>query len=814
MNEALEAWFERRGWQPFDFQLESAAAWRAGEHGLIHAPTGTGKTVAAMLGPLEDALERGGAGQKQAPPLRVLWITPLRALAQDTAAGLRELLTDLDLPWTLDLRTGDTGSSARARQRRRLPSVLVTTPESLSLLLSYSDTQRQLAQVATVVVDEWHELLASKRGTLLELALARVRSLAPYARIWGLSATLANLDEALATLTGGAPNARLIRGEVPRALHIDSLRPAPGERFPWAGHLGTRMVQPVVEAIEASEGSTLLFTNTRSQAEHWFEALLRARPDWIETFALHHGSLDRNLRTRVEQWLRAGTLRCVVATSSLDLGVDFSPVARVIQVGSPRGVGRLIQRAGRSGHAPGRDSAILCVPTHALELLEIAAVRARAEAGTIEARPPLTGCLDVLAQHLVTLAAGGGFEPGPTLAEVRTTVAFAHLSDAEWQWTLDFIARGGDALKAYPEFRRVQEDADGRYTIPEKRHLQRHRMGIGTIVADAAMQVRFIGGGRLGTIEESFISRLKPGDVFGFAGRTLELARVRDLTAYVRIARRRRSTLPRWQGGRLPLSDELAGGMLERLADWAADREASPELNAIAPILDLQARWSRLPQPGELLIEDVRSREGRHLFFYPFAGRAVHEGLAALIAWRLSRRAKSTLRTAVNDYGFEVVGRGLDAPEDEAGLRALLDGDDLAGELEQCLNAGEMARREFRDIARIAGLVFEGYPGRGKSARQLQASTGLMFDVLGRHDPDNRLLDQARRAVFERQLDLDRLARALERIATEALVRRAPPRLTPFAFPLWAERIQHQVSSESWRERVERMAAQLERAAG
>jgi len=808
----IAQWFTDRCWQPFAFQREAWDAWAAGEHGLIHAPTGTGKTLAAWLGPVRAGLAAGDDTRRHPPPLKVLWITPLRALAADTAANLGEPLADLGLNWTLERRTGDTGSSARQRQRRRLPTALVTTPESLSLLLSYADMQRQLASVETVVVDEWHELLASKRGTLLELALARLRAMAPGLRIWGLSATLANLDEALAALTGNA-GGRLVRGLVPHELRIDSLRPDTMERFPWAGHLGLTQLEPVIEAIAASS-STLVFTNTRSQAERWFEAILRARPDWLERTALHHGSLDRDVRRRVEDGLRAGWLGCVVATSSLDLGVDFSPVERVIQVGSPKGVARLIQRAGRSGHGPGRTSAVLCVPTHALELLEVAAARRKSDAGRVEARRPLRHCLDVLAQHLVTLAAGGGLKPEAARAEVETAYGFAGLADADWRWVLDFITRGGDALQGYPHFRRVADRGDGVFVVRERAVAQRHRMGLGTITADAAMEVRFVSGGRIGTIEEGFISRLRPGDVFLFGGRMLELARVRGLTAYVRRASRRSSAVPRWQGGRMPLSTELADGMLACLDDVAAGRAVEAELDTLAPILTLQQRWSALPGTGRVLAETVRSREGVHLFAYPFAGRHAHEGLAALVAWRLSRHQRVTLRTAVNDYGFEIVGRGLAVPAGEDLRTLLLPGDDLAGEIEACLNAADMARQRFREIARIAGLVFQGYPGQGKSARQLQASSSLVFDVLARYDPANRLLDQASREALMHELDGERLRQVADNIGSAEIVHTHPPRLTPLAFPLWAERSQQRVSSESWVERVQRMVERLERAAG
>lgn len=806
----LAGWFDARGWRPFEFQREACAAYLRGESGLIHSPTGSGKSLAAWLGPLAEAAAAGG------PPggLRVLWITPLRALAADTRENLAEAAAALATEgseWRVEVRTGDTSQSVRTRQRKRPPEALITTPESLSVLLSYADGASWFRRLACVVVDEWHELLGTKRGVQLELCLARLRGIAPGLRTWGLSATLANLAEARDVLLGPGAEGRLVRGQAPKTVRIRSVLPETLERFPWAGHLGIRLLPAVVEAIE-SRGSTLLFTNTRSQAELWFQGLVDARPDWVGRIALHHGSIDRKLRRRIEDGLRAGELRCVVCTSSLDLGVDFSPVDQVMQVGSPKGVARLLQRAGRSGHQPGAVSEVLCVPTHAFELVEIAAARRAAEQGRIEARRPLTRSLDVLAQHLVTVALGGGFEAEAMRAEVARTHAFAGMTEAEWGWVMDFVTRGGQALQGYPQYRRV-EALDGRYRVTDRGIGQRHRMGIGTIASDTAMNVRWLTGGSLGTIEESFVSRLERGDCFLFAGRLVELAQVRDMTAYVRRTKKGRRTVPRWQGGRMPLSTELADSVLEVLGAAQAETSGPAEVIAVADLLELQRRWSRLPVPGELLVEITRSREGVSVFCYPFAGRLVHEGLATLLAWRLSRETPATFTLSANDYGLELLTR--DEPAiDEARLAGLLDPGDLEGDLLACMNTSEIAKRQFRDIARIAGLVFQGYPGRGKSTRQIQASSGLIFDVLERYDSGNLLLDQARREVLENQLETRRMRAALTAIGRKNIVIERPERLTPLAFPLWAERLQSQIlSSETWRDRVERMAASLERAA-
>ena len=805
---ALRAWLDARGWQLFDFQRETIAAYLAGESGLLHSATGSGKTLAAGLGPL---LEARLADARDEPSAILLWVTPLRALASDISANLQAVVDGLGLPWTVGLRTGDTGSAARARQRRRLPAVLVTTPESLSLLLSYPDTVRQLRRARAVVVDEWHELLGNKRGVLLELTLARLRALAPALRVWGLSATLGNSEEAMRVLLGPQRSGRLIASGAERPVVIDTLIPTTLDRFPWGGHIGLKQLDAVADAI-AGARSTLVFCNTRFQAEAWYDALLRHRIEWVDRIALHHGSLDRNLRSRVEEMLRDGRLTCVVATSSLDLGVDFTPVDQVIQIGGAKGVARLLQRAGRSGHGPGRASRLRCAPSHALEMLEYAAARRAVAAGRIEARRPLRNCLDVLSQHLVTRVLGEPATPATLLAEVRDSHAFAELEAGPWQWTLEFLLRGGPALKAYPEYRRLVQNDDGTLQVGSVGIGRRHRMGIGTITSDAAMQVQWLGGGRIGTVEEAFISRLQPGDRFMFGGRVLELVRVRDMTAFVRRAPNVKRAIPRWVGGRLPLSSELADGVLELCEAFAAGRIEEPELAALAPLLTVQTDWSALPARDLLLAESIETRDGHHLFVYPFAGRLVHEGLASLIAWRIGQRQPATFTTAINDYGFELL--TADALTiDEALLREVLSPEQLAADVLACINAGEMARRRFREIARIAGLVFQGFPGAGKSTRQVQASSGLVYDVLERHDPTNQLLDQARREVLEQELDASRLTDVLGRSRSQRIVLTKPERLTPLAFPLWVDRIQTRLSTERWQDRVARMLGVLERAA-
>jgi ATP-dependent Lhr-like helicase len=812
------AWFTQRGWKPFAFQR---VVWRdmaLGTSGLVHAPTGTGKTLAAWFGALARSRAVGPSDR-----LRVVWLTPLKALAADTVRALEQPLADLStdwLPgrWKIGLRTGDTSATERRRLRERPPTALVMTPETLSIMLSLEDAHEVFAGLETIVVDEWHELLSTKRGVQTELALARLRALAPDVITWGLSATLANLDEAVAALVGPAraADARLVQARVPRRLEIETLIPRPMERFPWAGHMGMRLLPQVVERIDAA-ATSLVFTNTRSQAERWFEAIGAARPDWKPLIALHHGSVDRELRSAAEEGLRRGRFKCVVATSSLDLGVDFGPVEQVFQVGSPKGIARLLQRAGRSGHAPGATGRLICVPTHALELIECAAARQSVAAGVVEARRPLTGALDCLAQHLVTVACSGGFREQELRAEVSGTRAFAALDDASWRWAIDFATRGGPALSAYPNFARITERF-GRWYVASKAIARLHRMSIGTIAGDATVDVKWLRGGRLGTVEESFVSRLNPGDRFLFAGRPLALFQFDGLTAWVKRARGASALqVPRWNGGRMPLSTLLSKAVLDLVQSAARDDTAPrrsvggrlPEVQAVLPLLQTQARWSRLPADDCLLIERVQSRDGHHAFLFPFAGRLVHEGLAALVAWRIAQRRPSTFTMAATDWGFELAGREpLFTHERE--WRQVLSPANLLEDLLACLNGTEMTRRHFREIARVAGLV----AGGRRTNRQTQSSAGLIFDVLSEHDGGNMLLAQTRREVLEQQFEFGRLREAVEAIAVKEIRVVDTPRLSPLAFPIWAEQVQSRLTTQGWLERITEMARELEQAAG
>jgi ATP-dependent helicase Lhr and Lhr-like helicase len=795
----LGDWLKSKQWKPFDFQRDVWKSIASGRSGLLHATTGSGKTYAVWLGALNHFLS-----QPKQSELTVLWITPMRALAADTLMALEEPVQPLGLPWQVAIRTGDTSSSERAKQKRKPPQALVTTPESLCLMLSQSDSVDRLSQVAVVVVDEWHELMGNKRGVQVQLALARLKKLNPKLMVWGLSATLGNLNDAMHVLLGHE-DGDLVRGQAPKKIQIDTLLPQRFEQLPWAGHLGLLMRDAVVDELQAS-GTTLVFCNTRSQAELWYQALLEARPDWAGLLALHHGSLDKSVREWVEAGLKQASLKAVVCTSSLDLGVDFSPVERVLQIGSPKGVARLLQRAGRSGHSPGKPSRVTLVPTHAFELVESAAAQDAVAARAIESRHSPQKPLDVLVQHLVTVALGSGFRALDMFDEVKQAFAYRHLTKDEFDWAVNFVTRGGQSLHAYEEYHRVVVDEQGVMRVPNKDIAKRHRMSIGTIVADASVQVKWLSGGTIGVVEEGFIGRLNKGDCFLFGGRLLELIRIHEMTAYVKKASGKRSAVPRWNGGKMPLSSEMASAVLQRLEQASGGVFNGPEMRRIAPLLAKQQEVSGLPTGSVLLAESYQSRDGHHLFLYPFAGRNVHIGLGALLSWRAAQKKPATFSIAINDYGLEMLSP---EPVDWSGLAngQLLSQDNLVNDILQSLNSSELALRRFREIARISGLVFQGYPGAPKSNKQLQSSAGLFFEVFKKYDCSNLLLTQAETEVLEQELELSRLRESLGQIAQRRVQFVHLQKPSPFAFPLMVERLREKLSTEKLADRIARMIA-------
>lgn len=776
--------------------------------GLLNAPTGSGKTYAVWV-PLLELLADSPPGSG----LKVLWITPLRALAADIASAMQHAANITSIGWKVDQRTGDTTPYTRKKQLTAWPDAIVTTPESLHVLLSMPNHSEWLQSVEAVVVDEWHELLGNKRGTQTELVMARldtIRAAAgkpPLIR-WGISATIANLGVARDALMGiHAAKSVLVKADIPKQLEMITLYPEEGERFPWAGHLGLKMTEKVLKVVE-SHTTTLVFTNTRSQCELWYRALLDASPMLAGTIAMHHGSLDQEMRSWVEQAIHAGKMKVVVCTSSLDLGVDFRPVQCVIQIGGPKGVARFVQRAGRSGHRPGERSVIYFVPTHSLELLEASALRKAMAKGYVEPRIPVVMAMDVLVQYMVTLATGEGFREEVLFQEVKRTYAFAKLDQSAWLWALHFITTGGDALQQYDEYARVQL-LDGSFKVPNKKLALRHRLSIGTIVGDPSIKVQYMNGPALGTIEESFISRLSPGDQFWFAGKCLEFVRVKDMTALVRKAVKEKGTVPQWMGGRMPFSSELAEILRMELARCASDDTDSEELRFLRPVFEIQGIWSSIPAPDELLIEQIESKEGHHVFIYPFEGRVVHELLAALVAYRLAKLEPRSFSLAMNDHGFELLSED---PIDmhDAVRKGLWSKEHLEEDLIASVNDSEMAKRRFREIAHIAGLVFQGYPGRKVTYKHLQASTQLIFDVFKSYDPDNLLLTQAFGEVVAFQLEAGRMFTLIERLSVQRPIIRSCDKYTPLCFPIMMDRLRGRLSSEKVEDRVEKMRKQIE----
>lgn len=809
------AWFQSRGWAPHAFQMEVWKEVLDGKDGLLNAPTGSGKTYSLWVPFLIRWINEHGhpANAASAPGkkgLKVIWVTPLRSLTRDIARALQSAATEMDVPYNVGIRTGDTSAADKKRIKQQMPEALVTTPESMHVMLSQVGYESLFSELEAVIFDEWHELLGSKRGVQAELALSRLRALRPRLQVWSISATIGNLDQALEVMRGfpktGAP-AALVKSEIEKQVEVCSILPPEIERFPWAGHLGLNMIAEIIPIIRAST-STLLFINTRGQSEVWYRALLEAAPDLAGQIALHHGSLDKEVRDWVEDALHAQRLKLCVCTSTLDLGVDFAPVDTVIQVGSPKGVNRFLQRAGRSGHRPGAVSRIYFVPTHALELIEAAAIKWAINKKYFESRLPLQKPLDVLIQYLGTLAAGGGFIAEEVLNEVRSTYTYAELSKEEFEWCLAFLIDGSNALKEYDEYEKIGI-SNGRYYMANKRVAFRHRMSIGTIVSDPMISVKLQHGSYIGQLEESFISRLSKGDKFWFSGRPLEFIRVREMTAFVKIAKNTKGTIPSWQGARMSLSNRLAFGLILKLTDFTQGKVTDPEIEALSPLLWLQHKWSRIPTDNVLLIEQISTEEGHHLFFYPFAGRAVHEGLAALTAFRLAARQPITFSIAMNDYGFELSSDTL--PDIERAIdEGLFSEENMHADMQQSVNGTEMAKRRFREIAQIAGLIFTGYPGKMKRNKQLQASSSLLFDVFRQYDPENLLLKQAYHEVYSQLLNEAAMEETLRKINKSNIIITHPQKVTPFAFPILVDSMRDKLSSEKLTERIRRMQASLE----
>jgi ATP-dependent Lhr-like helicase len=805
-----ENWFQSQDWKPFPFQKETWTAFLQGKNGLLNAPTGSGKTYALWVPVVLNYIKENPDYQtKHKPGLKAIWITPLRSLSVEIKQAAERVVADLGLQMTVGIRSGDTTQSERAKQKTKMPDLLITTPESLQLLLASKDYGNVFKNCTAIVIDEWHELLGTKRGVQTELSLSRLKTIAPKMRIWGISATIGNLVQSQQVLLGidseYFKNSVLIRANINKKIKVLSIIPDRMETYPWRGHMGLHLIDEVARIVRESK-TTLIFTNVRSGCEIWYQTLLEKYPEFAGEMAMHHGSIDRETRLWVENAIRNEELKVVVCTSSLDLGVDFAPVETIIQVGGPKGVARFLQRAGRSGHQPGKESVIYFLATHAIELIEASALKKAVAKTVVEDRTPYLNSWDVLVQYLNTLAVSDGFFPDEIFKEVRQTFCYQTITAANWNWILNFITNGSQSLQAYDEYKKVEIEPDGRFKINNRRIAMHHRMQIGTIVGDAVLNVKYLSGGYLGTLEEWFISKLKPGDTFTFAGKKLELFHVKQMQAIVRKADPKKSSKTvSWMGGRMTLSAQMSELLRQEL--YAANTgNLTPELKALAPLFKRQRKESIVPDADQFLIETFKTREGFHAVFYPFEGRFVHEALASLMAFRISLLSPISFSLAYNDYGFELLS------DTEINMQEVFDNNLFSTEylhhdLQKSLNSTEMARRKFRDIAVIAGLVFTGMPGKQIKTKHLQSSSQLIFEVFRDFEPDNLLLQQAYRETFEHQLEEGRLIQALERIHTQEIAWKRCDKPTPFSFPIITDRLREKLSSETLAERIRKMTA-------
>ncbi len=808
LYDIANTWFQEQDWKPFPFQKETWRAFLQGKHGLLNAPTGSGKTYALWFPIVLNYIKQNPAYKtKHKKGLKAIWITPLRALSQEIKQSAERITEDLGTQMTVGIRTGDTSTKERSKQRTSMPDLLITTPESLQLLLSSKNYATTFKDCSAIVVDEWHELLGTKRGVQMELGLSRLKAVCKDLRIWGISATIGNLEQAREVLLGPTSpelqNSVMIRANLKKKITVKSIIPKTMETFPWRGHLGLHLLDEVIPIIKNSR-TTLLFTNTRSQCEIWFQKILEKYPEFAGEMAMHHGSINKETRLWVEQAIRNESLKAVVCTSSLDLGVDFAPVETVIQIGGPKGVARFLQRAGRSGHRPGKESVIHFLPTHAMELIEASALQVAVKENAVEDRLPYLNSFDVLLQYLTTLAVSDGFYPKEIYPEINQTFCYQGITEDQWQWLLNFLVMGSQSLSSYDEYKKIDVEEDGKFKVNNRGIAMRHRFQIGTIVGDATITVKYQKGGYIGSIEEYFISKLTQGDVFTFAGRNLEFIRIKGMQAHVRNSNKKTNKVPSWMGGRLSFSAQMSALLRQELYKAAADQYKGPELKSLKHIFDKQREESIVPTPDEFLIETFKTRDGYHHIFYPFEGRAVHEAMSSLLSYRISLLSPITCSLAFNDYGFEMLS---DKPID---IQAVIDNDlftpdYMLADLQKSLNSNEMARRKFRDIAVISGMVFTGYPEKGVKMKHLQSSSQLLFDVFRDYEADNLLFQQAFTETFEHQLEEGRLRMALERIGTQNIIWKPCTKATPFSFPIITDRLREKLSNEKLADRIKRM---------
>ncbi len=817
LPETFTRWFAQRGWSPRAHQLDLLEKARADRSALLIAPTGAGKTLAGFLPTLVELSDKAstvsstGRDVQRTGGLHTLYISPLKALAVDIARNLETPIAEMKLPIKVETRTGDTPTSRRTRQRKYPPDILLTTPEQLALLLSSDDAPFLFSSLKRVVLDELHALVTSKRGDLLSLGLARLWKLAPQMRAIGLSATVAE-PESLARFLVPQPVGENVAADIvvaggaaePVVEMLDSK-----ERLPWAGHSARHALGEIYDLIKANK-TTLVFVNTRSQAEMLFQDLWRVNDDNL-AIALHHGSLDVGQRRKVEDAMTAGKLRGVVCTSSLDLGIDWGDVDLVVNVGAPKGSSRLMQRIGRANHRLDAASRAVLVPANRFEVLECrAAIDAVAE--NAQDTPPLrTGALDVLAQHVLGCACGAPFLADELYDEVRSAAPYSDLARVDFDDTVDFVASGGYALKTYERFARIKQDKSGKWRVTNQKVRQMYRMNIGTIVEESMLKVRLVrarGGGKgstgaiarggrmLGQIEEYFVENLVLGDTFVFGGEVVRYEALVEDQVYVSRSNDSDPKVPSYMGGKFPLSTYLAERVRKLL-----DNERAWKLlpDQVREWLSLQAHVSHVPGVRELVVETFPRANKFYLVCYPFEGRLAHQTLGMLLTRRLERARARPLGFVANEYALAVWGLGDVSHMIKQGrldLTALFDPDMLGDDLEAWLAESALMKRTFRTCAVISGLIHTRFTDAEKSRRQVLFSTDLIYDVLRKHQPDHLLLRAARADAATGLLDLRRLSDMLTRIQGR-IVHRELDRVSPLAVPVMLEIGREQIFGEA-----------------
>jgi ATP-dependent Lhr-like helicase len=766
-------WFESRGWRPRAHQQTLIELASKGRSALLMAPTGGGKTLAGFLPSLIDL---AAAGETPPPGLHTLYISPLKALSVDVARNLEIPVAEMALPIQIETRTGDTPQSKRQRQRRKPPHIFLTTPESLALLLSYADAPRIFGKLQAVVVDELHALADNKRGEMLSLALARLTTLSPGHRRIGLSATGADppsLVRWLSKTAGNEDDVSLVIGEAGAAPNIEIVQAA--ARVPWSGHMALHAMPEVYAAIRGAD-SAIVFVNTRAQAEMCFQALWRLNDDNL-AIALHHGSLNVDQRRKVEAAMAAGKLRAVVATSSLDLGIDWGDVDLVVQVGAPKGAARLLQRIGRANHQLDTASRAILTPANRFELLECRAAIEAAEAGELDGDAPTSGGLDVLAQHVVGIACSGPFDDMALYEEVIHAAPYSTLSRSDFNAVLNFAATGGYALRAYEQYRRLIIGEDGSWRIAEARIARQWRMNVGVIVEAPLLKVR-MGNRVVGEVEEYFANGLEPGDTFMFAGRLLEFVTVRETTLLCKAGGSGQPKVPAYAGGRLPLTTHLARRVREILSDPKRWKMFPPD---VLEWLRAQHWRSELPKPDGLLVETFPRGGKFYMVAYCFEGRNAHQTLGMLLTRRMARMGYEPLGFCATDYVIAIW-----SVHEAQDISALFDQDMLGDDLEQWMAESTLLKRSFREVAVIAGLIERHHPGQKKTGRQVTVNSDLIYDVLRRYEPDHILLRATRRDAARGLTDVKRLGEMLARATDQITVRRLD-KVSPLAVPVLLE---------------------------